>query len=165
MNEGILEKEIPADDRSAYLAEIERLYIAGLPTREIAMKLGRDGNHVGRNLRELKKRWARAAARQKAILPQTQCATIFREAMDGWQRSLKPTVTTTEHRDKEEAIDKTVTRSQEGPGDKTFLMAAVAALKTIRQFAIDAADIPPWTAHWSGLKTWPRKTQSVTKGE
>ena len=58
-----LEKEKSAvADKTALVAEIERLHIAGHPTRKIAEMLGTDGYHVGRNLREIRKRWARAAA-------------------------------------------------------------------------------------------------------
>jgi hypothetical protein len=49
-------------DKNTFLAEIERLYIARHPTRKIAESLGTDGYRVVRNLREIRKRWARAAA-------------------------------------------------------------------------------------------------------
>ena len=137
MNEENEKKKPPDIDRETYLAEIERLYIEGRKTREIAKKLGQPGLNVGRNLRELKNRWARAAARQKQALSQTQCAAVFREAMQGWFRSQQPRLTTTEQTNAEDEKVKTTTRRQEGPGDKTFLLAAVAALKALRQF--DAA--------------------------
>ena len=70
-------------------------------------------------------------------LSRTQCAAVFREAMQGWFRSQQPKLTTTEQTNSEDEKVKTTTRRQEGPGDKTFLMAAVAALKAIRQFDAD----------------------------
>src|SRR5271169_584542 len=95
MNEEI-EKEIPPPiDKNTFLAEIERLYLLGHPNAEVAEKLGSKPLIVARNLRELKKRWARAAARQRAALTQTQCAAVFREAMQGWFRSQQPRLTTT----------------------------------------------------------------------
>ncbi len=138
MSEEIEKEKPPPIDRETYLAEIERLYLAGLKTREIAKKVGQPGLNVGRNLRELKNRWARAAARQRAALSQTQCAAIFREAMQAWFRSQQPKLTTTEQTNAEDQTVKTTIRRVEGPGDKTFLMAAVAALKALRQF-----DAPP----------------------
>jgi hypothetical protein len=131
-----IEKEFPpVFDKNTYLAEIERLFLEGLSSRQIAVKLGESsGLTVGRNLREIKKRWARAAARQQALAP-TRCATVYQEAMEGWERSQKSKHTSTEHLNKEKEVDKTINRTQEGPGDKTFLQAAVAALKALRQFA------------------------------
>jgi hypothetical protein len=134
MSEEIEKEKPPPIDRETYLAEIERLYLAGLKTRQIARKMGRPGLNVGRNLREIKNRWARAAARQRAALSQTQCAAVFREAMQGWFRSQQPKTTTTKQTSTGNATVKTTTRCAEGPGDKTFLMAAVAALKALRQF-------------------------------
>ena len=138
-----MNENIAVPDFARLRAEIERLHIEGLSDQEIADELRQDRRVIGRNLRELKKRWARAAARQHSILSQTQCAAVYREAMDGWRRSLDPKVTTTEHRDKEDAIDKTIDRRQEGPGDKSFLMAAIGALKALRQFAADEPAKPP----------------------
>jgi hypothetical protein len=138
------EKEKPAAfDKDTFLAEIERLHIAGYATRRIAEMLGTDGYHVGRNLREIRNRWARAAARQKGPLAQTRCGTVYSEAMNGWRRSQNPKITSTEHLNKEKEVDKTVNRRQEGPGDKTFLQAAVAALKALGQFADKQTDEPP----------------------
>ena len=142
MNEEI-EKEIPPPiDKTHSSAEIERLYILGHSNAEIAERLGPKPLIVARNLRELKKRWARAAARQRAALSQTQCAAVFREAMQGWFRSQQPRLTTTEQTSTDNETVKTTTRQEEGPGDKTFLMAAVAALKALRQFdaALEAKD-------------------------
>ena len=53
MNDETQKENRPSLDRNAFLAEIERLYVEGYPTREIAQLLGEDGNKVGRNLREL----------------------------------------------------------------------------------------------------------------
>ncbi len=142
MNEDTDKEKSPCLDKNTFLAEIERLYIEGYPTRDIAQLLGVDGNKVGRNLREIKRRWARAAGRQRAALSQTQCAAVYREAMLGWQKSQQPKLTTTEHRDADGKAVKTAIRRQEGPGDKTFLLAAVSALKTVRQFAADRANAP-----------------------
>ncbi len=144
MSDQIPKEKTAAADKCAFLAEIERLFFEGLSAQEIAETLGHKSAYcVGRNLRELKKRWARAAARQKSVLSQTQCATVYREAMGGWQRSQQAKVTTTEHRGKENEVDKTITRREEGPGDKTFLLAAVSALKALRQFAAEKDDSPP----------------------
>jgi hypothetical protein len=130
-----IEKEIPPPfDKNTYLAEIERLYILGYSNAEMSEKLGPKPLCIARNLRELKKRWARAAARQRAVLSQTQCAAVFREAMQGWFRSQQPKLTTTEQTATGDGTVKTTTRRVEGPGDKAFLMAAVAALKALRQF-------------------------------
>ena len=57
--------------------------------------------------------------------------------MSGWRRSQLPKLTTTEHRDAKGNPVKTTIRRQEGPGDKTFLLAAASALKTLRQFAAE----------------------------
>jgi hypothetical protein len=105
--------------------------------------LGTDGYHVGRTLREIRKRWARAAIRQQALAP-TQCAAVYNEAMNGWQRSRAPKITSTEQLNKQKEVEKTTNRRAEGPGDKTFLQAAVAALKALRQFAAEkpAGDVP-----------------------
>ncbi len=135
MSDEIQKENRPCLDRSTFLAEIERLYVEGYPTRQIAQLLHEDGNKVGRNLREIKRRWARAAGRQRAALAQTQCAAVYREAVSGWRCSQQPRLTTTEHRDDDGKVVKTIVRRQEGPGDKTFLLAAVGALKTLRQFA------------------------------
>ena len=140
-------------DKNTFLAEIERLHIQGHPTRKIAEMLGTDGYHVGRNLREIRKRWARAAACQQALAP-TQCATVYNEAMNGWQRSQAPKLTSTERLNKEKEVEKTINRRAEGPGDKTFLQAAVAALKALRQFA---AEKPPGDV--------PVKTRDMTDRE
>ena len=145
MNETPLEKKFAVFDKGAFLADIERLYLQGLTTREMAEKLGSDALVVSRNLRELKKRWSRAAARQEHALSQTQCATVFREAMQGWQRSLDPKTTTTEENktgDKNGESARSVTRREQGPGDKAFLQAAVAALKALRRFAAEQPDKP-----------------------
>ena len=62
-----IEKENTAAHRPGNLPGRNRaVYLAGLKTREIAKKVGQPGLNVGRNLRELKNRWARAAARQRA---------------------------------------------------------------------------------------------------
>ncbi len=157
MNEETSKEESPGRDKDTFLAEIERLYLEGYPTREIAQLLGEDGNTVGRNLREIKRRWARAAVRQRAALSQTQCAAVYREAMRGWQRSQQPKLTITEHCDADGKAVKTSTRRQEGPGDKAFLVAAISALKTVRQFAADQANAPktkdgkPIDAHYLAL--------------
>ncbi len=157
MNEDTDKEKSPCLDKNTFLAEIERLYIEGYPTRDIAQLLGVDGNKVGRNLREIKRRWARAAGRQRAVLSQTQSAAVYREAMRGWQNSQQPKLTTTEHRDADGKAVKTTIRRQEGPGDKTFLLAAVSALKTVRQFAADLANAPktkdgkPMDAHYLAL--------------
>ena len=105
--------------------------------------LGTDGYHVGRNLREIRKRWARAAACQQALAP-TQCATVYNEAMNAGCCSCCSKLTSTERLNKEKEVEKTVNRRAEGPGDKTFLQAAVAALKALRQFAAEkqAGDVP-----------------------
>lgn len=128
------EKEKPLQiDREAYWAENGRLYLEGPKSREIAMKLGQPGLNVGRNLREIKKRWARAATRQDAVLNQTQCATVYCEAMGGWQWSQNPKTTTTEENkigDKSGESARSVIRSEQGPGDKTFLTTAVGAEST-----------------------------------
>ena len=59
----------PSLNRNTFLAEVERLYAEGYPTREIAQLLGEDDNKVGSNLREeIKRRWARAAGRQRTAL-------------------------------------------------------------------------------------------------
>ena len=137
MNDELQKENPPALDRNTFLAEIERLYIEGYKTRQIAQLLRVDGNKVGRNLREIKRRWDRAAGRQRAALSQTQCAAVYREAMSGWRRSQQPKLTTTEHRDADGKPVKTTIRRQEGPGDKTFLQAAASALKALRQFAPD----------------------------
>jgi hypothetical protein len=137
MNETEMDEKPAAVDKRRLLADIERLWLLGLPNQEIADELGEDRRVIGRNLRELKKRWARAAARQRAALSQTQCAAVFREAMQGWFRSQQPKLTTTEQTNSEDENVKKTTRRAEGPGDKTFLLAAVAALKALRQF--DAA--------------------------
>jgi len=143
MNEDSDKEISPCRDKSTFLAEIERLYLEGYPTREIARLLGEDGNTVGRNLREIKRRWARAAGRQRAALSQTQCAAVYREALRGWQRSQQPKLTITEHRDADGNAVKTSTRCQEGPGDKAFLVAAISAMKSLRQFAADRLSEPP----------------------
>jgi len=127
--------EDPSEKRQL-LANIERLWIEGYANQEIADELQKERRVIGRNLREIKKRHARAAARQKTVLSQTQCATVYREAMNGWQRSQQPKLTTTKQREDEEE-GKITTRSQEGPGDKTFLQAAVSALNSLRRFTAD----------------------------
>ena len=133
------EKEKPPPiDRETYLAEIERPVPRGPEDPADRRQVGQPGLNVGRNLRELKNRWAHAAARQRAAVSQTQCAAIFREAMQAWFRSQQPKLTTTEQTNAEDQTVKTTIRRVEGPGDKTFLMAAVAALKALRQF-----DAPP----------------------
>jgi hypothetical protein len=71
MNQDINQEKPPALDRMTFLAEIERLYLEGHRTREISQLLGEDGNKVGRNLREIKRRWACAARRQRAVVSQT----------------------------------------------------------------------------------------------
>jgi hypothetical protein len=131
-------------DKSTFLAEIERLFIAGYRTRRIAEMLGADGYRVGRNLREIRKRWVRAGERQRDLAP-TRCATVYEQAMDGWQRSQLPKQTTTNHSPTKAENAKTVTRREEGPGDKTFLQAAVSALKALRQFVGENEDSPPKT--------------------
>ncbi len=71
--------------------------------------------------------------------------TVFREAMQGWQRSLDPKTTTTEENktgDKNGESARSVTRREQGPGDKAFLQAAVAALKALRRFAAEQPDKP-----------------------
>jgi hypothetical protein len=142
MSEEVEKEKSPAFDKNGFLAEIERLHIDGYATRKIAEMLGTDWYHVGRNLREIRKRWARAAARQKGPLAQTRCGTVYSEAMDGSRRSQNPKITSTEHLNKEKEVDGTVNRRQEGPGDKTFLQAAVAALKALGQFAEKQVDEP-----------------------
>ena len=142
MNEESENRILPTTDRLKFLAEIERLYLEGWSNADMADALGSKPLIVARNLRELKKRWARAAARQKSVLSLTQCATVYREAMDGWRRSQQPKVTTTEQKDPEKESPKTTTRREEGPGDKTFLQAAVSALKALRQFTADRAEEP-----------------------
>ena len=120
MNEDINQEKSPCLDRNTFLSEIQRLYIEGRRTREIARLLGEDGNKVGRNLREIKRRWMRAATgnipRPSASCPLAVC----REAMSGWQRSQQPKIATTEHRDADGKAVKTTIRRQTGPGDKTF---------------------------------------------
>ena len=122
-------KEKSAADKVRLLTDIERLWSKGLSNQEIANRLGSDRRVIGRNLRELKKRWACAAARQRATISQTQCAAVFCEAMEGWSRSQEPKLTTTKQSSNSDQTVKTTTRCVEGPGDKTFLQAAVAALK------------------------------------
>jgi predicted phage terminase large subunit-like protein len=137
------EKSTP--EKRRFLASLERLFLEGFTPFQIADELGEDRRIVSRNLREIKKRWARAAARQNAVLNQTQCATVYREAMDGWQRSQNPKTTTTEENktgDKSGESDCTVTRSEQGPGDKTFLATAVGALKALRRFAAEPKAAP-----------------------
>ena len=156
MNEEIKQEKPPCLDRNTFLAEIERLYVEGHKTRDIARLLGENGNKVGRNLREIKRRWTRAAHRQQSALSLTQCAAVCREAMSGWQRSQKPKLTTTVYRDAGGSPVKSTVRRQEGPGDKTFLLAAVSALRTLRQFTADEAskttkDGKPSDAHYVAL--------------
>jgi len=156
MNKEIDKEKTPSLDRMTFLAEIERLYLEGYPTREIAQLLGEDGNKVGRNLREIRRRWACAARRQRTVLSQTQCAAVYREAMSGWRRSQEPKFTTTEHHDANGDAVKTTTRRQEGPGDKAFLQAALGALKNLRQFAAEPAsdsakDGKPTDLHYMAL--------------
>jgi hypothetical protein len=145
MNE-IAPPEQSADAAAPRRTDIERLYLEGYASREIARMLNVDGNLVGRNVREIRRRWGRAAARQQHALSRTQCATVYREAMQGWQRSQDPKLTTTEENKTGEKAGnsaRTVTRREQGPGDKTFLLAAVNALKALRQLAADQPDNPP----------------------
>jgi hypothetical protein len=127
-------------DKNAFLAEIQRLFLEGYTNAQMAEMLGSKPLIVARNLRELKKRWARAAARQSAVLNMTQCATVYREAMEGWQRSQEPKVVTVVERKSDDhgrESTKTVKRQEDGPGDKAFLVTAAAALKTLRRFAAE----------------------------
>ena len=92
-------KEPDTDNLSQRRGDIERLWLEGLSTHEIADALGIDPRSVGQNLRALRNRRKRAAARPlQEVVTMTQCATIFREAMDGWERSQQPKCTKTEER-------------------------------------------------------------------
>ena len=145
MNE-IKSNEKTAAEKRQFLASLQRLFLEGFTPFQIADELGEDRRIVSRNLREIKKRWSRAATRQNAVLNQTQCATVYREAMDGWQRSQKPKLVTTEEDKTDEQgreSGKKVTRQEEGPGDKTFLMTAVGALKALRRFAAEPKEAAP----------------------
>jgi hypothetical protein len=135
MNEEARKKSLAGDGKKRFLADIERLYLEGVRNDQIAASLDSTPLVVARNLREIKKRWKLAAARQRHVLSLTQCATVYREAMDGWQRSQEPRCTTTEEQKSDDG--KIVTRRAEGPGDKAFLMTAVGALKTLRHIAAE----------------------------
>jgi hypothetical protein len=67
--------ETPANEKPAVTVAappprdtIKRLHLDGYSNREIAAKLNIQQRVVGRNLREVKNRWARAATRQKHVL-------------------------------------------------------------------------------------------------
>ena len=128
------DEKLQTENLTQRRGDIERLWLEGLTTHEIAAALGMDPRSVGQNLRALRNRRARAAARQQEVVAMTQCATIVREAMEAWERSKKPKVTTTVE-EKDGQPVRTVTREVEGPGDKGFLLAALNALKTLRRFA------------------------------
>ena len=154
MHDEIQKENPPSLDRNTFLAEIERLYAEGYPTREIAQLLHEDGNKVGRNLREIKRRWARAAERQRTALAQTQCAAVYREAMSGWRCSQQPKLTTTEHRDADGKPVKTTIRRQEGPGDKTFLLGRRRRAENPLPVCATAGSPPTRIATQATLSIW-----------
>jgi hypothetical protein len=126
----------PAFSRArARIAEIERLWLEGYSTYEIAEQMGERPRDVGRNLREIRKRMQRAAQRQSQALL-THCAEIGREAMDAWRRSqgTHHTVTT---RQRNGCLDTVTTRTEEKPGNAAFLNAALRATKTLGQLAAE----------------------------
>ena len=113
-------------------ADVERLANTGHSTHEIAHALNLSPRVVGRNLREIHNRYARALAKKVARQPAVALERyegIYCEAMGGWRRSQQPkTVTTTELK-KDEGQTKETVRSAEGPGDNPFLNTALRALK------------------------------------
>ncbi len=128
-------------DAHARIEEIEQLYIAGLTTYDIAEALGLRPRDVGRNLREIRKRYQRAARRQTQALAVSQCAAIQREAMEGWRRSQEQKRAVTTRRKSGEA-DVVTTRTEDRPGNNAFLNTALRAMKQLRQIAEEAPAVP-----------------------
>ncbi len=128
-------------DARARIEEIEQLYISGYTTYQIADKLGLRPRDVGRNLRETRKRYQRAAQRQTQALAVGQCAAIQREAMEGWRRSQEPKRAVTTRRKSGEA-DAVTTRTEDRGGNCTFLNTALRAMKQLREIAADAPAEP-----------------------
>ena len=124
-------------DAHAQIEEIEQLYIAGHTTYQIADKLGLRPRDVGRNLRETRKRYQRAARRQTQAMAVSQCAAIHREAMEGWRRSQEQKRAVTTRRRSGEP-DVVTTRTEDRPGNNAFLNTALRAMKQLRQIAGEA---------------------------
>jgi len=130
----------PAADKPSFssararIDEIEKLWLQGYSTYEIAYQLGERARDVGRNLREIRKRMQRAAQRQSQTLVVARCAEISREAMEAWRRSqgTQRVVTT---RQKDGCPDTVTTRTEDKPGNAAFLNAALRATKTLAQLA------------------------------
>jgi hypothetical protein len=74
VNEESDKENPPTADKNAYLAKIESLFLEGYSTDQISDLLGPKPLNIARNLREIKKRWARAALRQQCVLSQTPTA-------------------------------------------------------------------------------------------
>src|SRR5438132_1224224 len=115
-------------DAHARTEEIEQLYTAGFSTYDIAYKLTLRPRDVGRNLREIRKRYQRAARRQTQIMAVGQCAAIHREAIVGWRRSQEPKRAVTTRRKSGEA-DVVTTRTENRPGNGSLLNTALRAMK------------------------------------
>ena len=128
-------------DARARIEEIERLYIAGYSTYDIAVRLGLRLRDVGRNLREIRKRHQRAARRHTQAMAVGQCAAIQREAMEGWRRSQEPKRAVTTRRKSGEP-DVVTTRTENRPGTCGFLNTALRAMKQLRQIAGEAPAQP-----------------------
>jgi hypothetical protein len=128
-------------DAHARIEEIEQLYTAGYTTYQIAERLNLRPRDVGRNLRETRKRYQRAARRQTEILAVGQCAAIHSEAMEGWRRSQESKLAITTRRKNGEE-DTVTTRAENRPGNATFLNTALRAVKQLRQIAAEAPAAP-----------------------
>jgi hypothetical protein len=124
-------------DAHAQIEEIEQLYMAGLTTYQIADRLGLRPRDVGRNLRETRKRYQRAARRQTQAMAVSQCAAIQREAMEGWRRSQEQKRAVTTRRRSGEP-DVVTTRTEDRLGNNAFLNTALRAMKQLRQIAGEA---------------------------
>ena len=125
----------------ARIEEIEQLYTAGLSTYDIAYKLNLRPRDVGRNLREIRKRYQRAARRQTRAFAVGQCAAIQSEAMEGWRRSQESKLAVTIRRKSGEP-DVVTTRTENRPGNASFLNTALRAMKQLRDIAAEAPAEP-----------------------
>jgi DNA-binding CsgD family transcriptional regulator len=148
---GSAERFVPGDMRPRR-EEIEKLWLSGHSTKEIAEKLGGTPLSVARNLREVRRRWDRAAQRQQ-IAQTPRHIAIYQEAMDAWQRSQRTKTTTTKQYQEDGPVKVTV-READSVGDTRFLRTAMSALKALDQLADKRAAAPPRGA---------KKTHDVNK--
>ena len=111
-------------------AAIERLLREGHANHEIAAQLHLDARTVSRNVREIERQWAKTLLFRRREIALARYELLYRESVTAFYRSQQPKVVVTREV-KDGQLVKTMTRSEERPGQVSFLNMAQRAQKAI----------------------------------